>query len=63
MHDPDWPRLHCTRCGGDLYIELVDEGSMYSSWRVVDSISCEKCGAEWDRHGQPRPVAWLAELD
>jgi len=62
-HKPTWLPLVCTRCGADLYIELRDEGSSWQSYRVIDCISCEKCGAEWDPNGQPQPTTWLAELE
>ena len=33
------------------------------TYEVVDCVSCEKCGAEWDPHGEPVAVTWLAELE
>lgn len=59
---PTWAQLVCTRCGDELYVELRDEGSAYQSWRVVDCIECQFCGARWDRHGRPQVTAWLREL-
>ena len=60
---PTWPPLRCTRCGGSLYVELVDEGSNWQPYSVVDCISCEKCGAEWDKYGDPKATIWLADLE
>ena len=62
-HPPDWPKLICTRCSGDVWVELIDEGSSWQSYRVVDCISCSKCGAEWDQGGEPQGVEWLADLE
>lgn len=61
-HEPTWPPLRCTRCGADLWVELRTEGAPYCTYEVVDCISCEKCGAEWDRNGTPVPTTWLADL-
>ena len=62
-HKPDWPPLVCTRCGGELWVELRDEGSFWSSYRVVDCIGCAACGAEWDPGGKPEAVSWLKDLE
>ena len=61
-HQPTWPPLVCTRCGGRLSVYIRDEGSSWQSYRVVDYISCDKCGAEWDSEGTPQATSWLAEL-
>lgn len=65
MNKPDWPNLVCTRCGveGSLWVEMRTEGSSYLSYEVVDCISCDKCGAEWDQDGEARATTWLADLD
>ena len=62
-HKPDWPPLVCTRCGGELWVELKDEGSFWSSYRVVDCIECADCGAEWTKIGDPQAVVWLKALE
>ena len=50
----DPKKIVCTRCGGHLQIEMRDEGSAYHSYRVVDSIYCSYCGAEWDPDFKPQ---------
>lgn len=63
MNKPTWPPIRCTRCGGNIYIELIDEGTSWNSHRVVDCISCQDCGAEWGPGGEPKETAWLADLE
>jgi len=59
----DWPPLCCTRCGSGLYIQMTTEGPPFMTYEVVDYISCEDCGAEWDENGTPREVTWLKDLE
>ena len=47
--------LVCPYCGGYLLVEMKTEGWGYMSQDVLDAITCEKCYAEWDRFGQPKP--------
>jgi len=53
-HEPTWPALVCTRCGGSLWIYLDDD--------VVDCVECETCYAGWDKFGNPIAVDWLKEM-
>lgn len=62
-HEPTWPKIACTRCGADIWIEMLLVGLSYMQEREVDCISCEKCGAEWDKSGEPQATTWLAELE
>lgn len=60
---PEWPPIRCTRCKtGEVYIEMISVGSWYIQQDVIDCISCQRCGAEWDSDGTPKPPIWLAEL-
>lgn len=60
-HDPTWPALVCTRCGGELWVELRTIGT-YQTYEEVDCIQCEHCYAEWDKRGTPRAVDFLRPM-
>lgn len=66
-HEPDWPPLVCTRCGGrGLDIAIDPSRKVTSQLDMLTAILgfvCVQCGARWGWNGDASPAEWLDPLD